>query len=112
MAGALDLNSNLINNVGDPLVAGDGMSRGYADTNYVNLDGTSNTMTGNIDMNNNLINNLGNALVAGDAVSRAFGDTRYVLRAGEGLLGTMGISVVQPTSPVFIHQRHTSADSP
>lgn len=159
MSGTLDLNSNLISNVADPLAAGDGMSRGYADTNYVNLDGTSNTMTGNIDMNSNiidrvgdpiagasgdgyamsrlygdtryvnldgtsntmtgdinmntnLINNLGNAGADGDAVSRLFGDGRYVLRAGDGLLGTMGINVAQPTSPVFLQQHHASAASP
>ncbi|MDY6770195.1 MAG: hypothetical protein SVU88_04455, partial [Candidatus Nanohaloarchaea archaeon] len=57
MSDIIDMNTNRVRNVQDPTSSGDALSLGYANTNYLNLDGTD-TMNGSLDMDGNEIVNV------------------------------------------------------
>jgi len=116
MTGALDMGTNLINNVIDPAAAQDAATKNYVDTEIValNLGGTGpflqlsgGTMTGAIDLGGFAITNLLDPVNPQDAVTRAFADATYISTTGPagplgGDLDAGGFKIVNlanPTNP-------------
>lgn len=77
MTGDLNLGSNRITNLPDPLLANpqDAVTVNFAQNMYVNVNGD--TMTGILDLNSNRITNVGNATTITDALNSQSGDLRY-----------------------------------
>ena len=90
MTGDLDMNSNQINLVGNPVVGTDGMSRDYADGRYVELVGD--IMAGDLNMNNNQINLVGTPQVSTDGMSVSYADGRYVELIGDTMQGPLNMN--------------------
>lgn len=86
MTGALDMGTNLINN----LVAGVGAADAIRKDQAMLLDG-SQAMTANMDMGGNRITNLGAAAGATDALTQADGDSRYVNVLGDTMAGVLSM---------------------
>jgi hypothetical protein len=78
----IDMNSKLINFLGDGLISTDGVNKGQmdnADNLRLKLDGTT-PMVANLNMNSKLINLLGDALISTDAVNKGQMDNADNLR--------------------------------
>lgn len=70
----IDMNNKRIVNVSTPITNNDAMTKGYADSKFVRLDGTS-QMTGELDMFNRKIINLLDPVVNTDAATKNYVDT-------------------------------------
>lgn len=93
MTGTLDMNTNTLSNVANPVLNGDATNKQYVDgsvsvrltetqgdaryyLNTTTLDGIAHA-AGDVDVNNQRIINVGNAATATDALSWVVADTIY-----------------------------------
>ena len=108
MTGNIDVGSNYIVNLLDPVNPQDGATKSYIDSSisslpdYVNVTGDIMTgnltmnadiiMNGDIDMNSNQIRDVGDPTDGTQGMSRNYADSRYVNVAGDTMTGDLNMS--------------------
>lgn len=71
--GVFDMDNSKIQNVADPTVAQDVVTKNYADNNYINKDGTT-AFTGNQSMGSNKLTNVSDPTLVQDAATKNYVD--------------------------------------
>jgi len=92
MTGNLDMSTNLINNLGNPIAATDAVNMQYADATYINASGDA--MTGNLTVNNN------GTVIIGDGTTDFILASNLIIPSGELLVnGIVGLSIYETVAP-------------
>jgi len=100
LTGDLNMSTNNIHNVADPIDNTDAMSQGYADGRYLLLDGTW-AMAGQLNMGTAYkITNLADPTNAQDAMTLSYANANYVPSGGGGNLDMNGFLINNLGDPI------------
>lgn len=92
--GALNMNSNTINNLGSPNKENDAATKAYVD-NHIGVSKSGDTMSGELKMSDNKITGLHAPTDKGDAANKQYVDTqnrKQVSKAGDVMTGDLKLS--------------------